>query len=1310
MSDRTDVEAAFETDENNFECSSDECEEEVEPKLTYERMVNDVVNILQHDSATCIAVHSKFIALGTNYGKIHILDHNGNRVDKALALHTTSVSQISIDEKGDFFASCSADKVSIWGLCSADHNVMFSFDDRPGRSIAIDPYFSRNSNRRFIVGDDRVILYEKGLLFGYKTNILHKGDGPIRNVRWLGRYVAWCSDASVRVFDMEDKVLITVIKRDHDIIPEIYRCTLCWKEEGLLLIGWGDSMKICVVKYRKMSTVSSSDVPKKYVEITSMFKTDFCVSGIATMGEHLVALSVSKDIPTDKVGSSSKPQLQVIESFAQYYNEVSSDILSPKGFANNCCCDYHLEWLPEDGLYYIVCPKDVIVAKPREEDDHISWLLERNRFPEALEAARNSKNLKSHSVYKVGLRYIEYLLEQNNSSCYKQAAQLCASIIDNDKSAWERQIKSFAQKQQLRLLAPFLPTGPETVLDSTLYEMVLNDFLNQDSEGFLNIIRNWPSSIYNIETLVKNIIVKLDQNPKNKPLLEALAEIYTFEGKHEKALAVYLEIGNRDRVFDLIRKFALYSTFQERLELFMNLNPDEASKLLLENQDSIPVDYVVSKLKHRQKLLWKYLDKVVQKDVDACITHHNLLVRLYAENAPERLIQFLKSSNHYSLEEALFLCRKLNLIPEVIFLLSRMGNSREALHYITNSMGDIDYAIEFCKENSDPDLWSDLIEHSMTKPTFVRVLLQNIGTHIPDPISLVKRIPDEMVIDGLMPALVKILNAYNLHISLEEGCNRVLVSDCYKLFDKLNKQQQRAVSVNESDTCQGCRRKVFANADDASFEHHIHKREDNETKIKKTIAKKPTFLEKSETKLKTTATPKVNNEETEKNITMVSLPANITTTENSSVTNADSNSTTLISELFPDGPELNISTSNYSLKEDTHLYYNSSFYTDPNEAMKLWVDLSKLPKNKYVTHEMLSNSYRRAVTVQLNFTFPFYGHPITNVTIATGGFLYLGDTVHSSLAATQYIAPLMANFDTSISKKSVVQYMENGTAFLVQWNNVLHQDQERNGTFSFEAILHANGDIVFVYKDVPFPVTEIPDTKHPVKVGISDAYVMESSLLKFIKRKTIYEYHRVDLSKKDISNNTAARFTLVTSRLLLSYFILTFVYIEACLSLKDCNSCVSEPTVFNCHWCESVKRCSNGIDRYRQQWLSHKCDAVNHDLQKCPANSTVSLNTTITSPDDLKHHARSGYSVGDDHHKEHFYKTEVHRDGRSGGEHAGLVSVFVLLALVMGVGVWVYYAYRNPQSSSGQFLIKYRPSQWRWGASEARYTAASIHM
>lgn len=78
-----------------------------------------------------------------------------------------------------------------------------------------------------------------------------------------------------------------------------------------------------------------------------------------------------------------------------------------------------------------------------------------------------------------------------------------------------------------------------------------------------------------------------------------------------------------------------------------------------------------------------------------------------------------------------------------------------------------------------------------------------------------------------------------------------------------------------------------------------------------------------------------------------------------------------------------------------------------------------------------------------------------NITIATGGFLYTGDYVHSWLAATQYIAPLMANFDTSMSNYSTIKYLDNGTVFAVQWDKVALQDRPNEGNFSFQVFDYA---------------------------------------------------------------------------------------------------------------------------------------------------------------------------------------------------------------------------------------------------------------
>jgi hypothetical protein len=38
------------------------------------------------------------------------------------------------------------------------------------------------------------------------------------------------------------------------------------------------------------------------------------------------------------------------------------------------------ENVKEDNLFYIISPKDVVVARPRDMDDHITWLIRHEDF------------------------------------------------------------------------------------------------------------------------------------------------------------------------------------------------------------------------------------------------------------------------------------------------------------------------------------------------------------------------------------------------------------------------------------------------------------------------------------------------------------------------------------------------------------------------------------------------------------------------------------------------------------------------------------------------------------------------------------------------------------------------------------------------------------------------------------------------------------------------------------------------------------------------------------------------------------------
>jgi hypothetical protein len=150
------------------------------------------------------------------------------------------------------------------------------------------------------------------------------------------------------------------------------------------------------------------------------------------------------------------------------------------------------------------------------------------------------------------------------------------------------------------------------------------------------------------------------------------------------------------------------------------------------------------------------------------------------------------------------------MIPEMVFLLQRVGNIKKALELIITELGDVTEAIDFCKEVNDDELWTDLIQRSLSRPDFILGLLNNTGTHI-NPMRLISMIPTGMRIPGLRGALVKILQDFSLQCELRKGCQTILSQDAVMLHRRLVTAQKRGYRVDPGNHCPLCNVTDFAN-------------------------------------------------------------------------------------------------------------------------------------------------------------------------------------------------------------------------------------------------------------------------------------------------------------------------------------------------------------------------------------------------------------------------------------------------------------------------------------------------------------------
>lgn len=117
---------------------------------------------------------------------------------------------------------------------------------------------------------------------------------------------------------------------------------------------------------------------------------------------------------------------------------------------------------------------------------------------------------------------------------------------------------------------------------------------------------------------------------------------------------------------------------------------------------------------------------------------------------------------------------------------------KRALSLIIDRLRNVHKAIEFVKEQDDADLWDDLLNYSMDKPSFIRGLLEHAGTAF-DPIRLVQQIPEGLEIPGLREGLTHMMKEQEIQYSIGHGAAKVLSSEVAAAQKELRMRQRKAV-------------------------------------------------------------------------------------------------------------------------------------------------------------------------------------------------------------------------------------------------------------------------------------------------------------------------------------------------------------------------------------------------------------------------------------------------------------------------------------------------------------------------------------
>lgn len=144
-----------------------------------------------------------------------------------------------------------------------------------------------------------------------------------------------------------------------------------------------------------------------------------------------------------------RPQLYIVEYRDNDYTDICTDSLSLRGYEEYTVNDYHLDVLIEENRFFIVAPKDVVIASPYDLDDRIQWLIQHSKYEEAMDVLTqsNGRDVHKYTVESIGIAYLDHLLSRG---LYDTAGKLCLKIFGRNKVLWEEEIFKFATVHQLR--------------------------------------------------------------------------------------------------------------------------------------------------------------------------------------------------------------------------------------------------------------------------------------------------------------------------------------------------------------------------------------------------------------------------------------------------------------------------------------------------------------------------------------------------------------------------------------------------------------------------------------------------------------------------------------------------------------------------------------------------------------------------------------------------------------------------------------------------------------------------------------------
>lgn len=176
-----------------------------------------------------------------------------------------------------------------------------TFDYREALAcVRLAPGYAKQNEFAAGTFDGHVRLKNKNWFGQMKDEDVHADAGKIEEIAWQprGAFLAWASDAGVKVWDCKQRQMMGHVPRPPDLNADAQRCSLCWADERRLLIGWGTVVLVIEIRDREVTPgavrrTDSSGLPDYMVTVAAKIELEQAVCcGVAPFGEGLMVLCV----------------------------------------------------------------------------------------------------------------------------------------------------------------------------------------------------------------------------------------------------------------------------------------------------------------------------------------------------------------------------------------------------------------------------------------------------------------------------------------------------------------------------------------------------------------------------------------------------------------------------------------------------------------------------------------------------------------------------------------------------------------------------------------------------------------------------------------------------------------------------------------------------------------------------------------------------------------------------------------------------------------------------------------------------------